>query len=225
MTFRNRLQYFLVKKLKISNKNAFVLIETGQIELNGNVIFTNIEINETDSIKYKNTLLQEAKKIIYIAYYKPRGIETTLNINIENNLFDALQLKECVFPVGRLDKESEGLLLLTNNGKIFDKTLRAENHIEKEYLVTVDKPIAEYFISQMATGVVIMGQTTKKAVVEKLTEFEFKIILIQGLNRQIRRMCYKLGYEVKKLVRIRIGPLILGDLAPNEMRYIDYPEN
>ena len=129
---------------------------------------------------------------------------------------------ESVFPVGRLDKESEGLLLLTNNGKIFDKTLRAENNIEKEYLVTVDKQITEYFICQMADGVIIMGQKTKKAVVEKLTDFEFRIILTQGLNRQIRRMCYKLGYEVEKLIRIRIGPVLLGDLAPSEIRYFDY---
>lgn len=222
MTFRSRLQYFLVKKLKISNKKAFHLIETGQIELNGIVIDSNIEITETDTIIFENVELQKAKKIIYIAYYKPRGIETTLNINIENNLFDALQLNESVFPVGRLDKESEGLLLLTNNGKIFDKTLRAENNIEKEYLVTVDKQITDNFISQMADGVVIMGQTTKNAIVEKLTDFEFKIILTQGLNRQIRRMCYKLGYEVKKLIRIRIGPILLGDLKPSEIRYFDY---
>ena len=221
MTFRNRIQYHLVKKLKISNKAAMVLIRTGQILVNEVITCENIEIAETDSLQYNDVLLQKGKKLIYIAFYKPRGIETTLNTTITDNLKTILPFKEAVYPVGRLDKDSEGLLLLTNDGKIFDKTLRQEHNIEKEYLVEVDKPISDEFLMTMATGVNILGKITKVAKLEKLTDFQFNIILTQGLNRQIRRMCYKLGYEVQKLVRIRIGEHKLEVLKPLEYRYLD----
>ncbi len=221
MTFRNRLQYFLVKKLGISNKEALFLIESGHIKINDKVVFLNFEISETDSISQNSVILKEAKILWYFAFYKPRGIETTLNTAIANNLLNILPTKEKVFPVGRLDKESEGLLLLTNDGKIFDKTLRAEFNVEKEYLVKVNKPITDCFLQEMANGVVIMGKKTKLAKVEKVTEFDFKIILTQGLNRQIRRMCYKLGYEVESLLRLRIGHISLENLKPNELRVIN----
>jgi 23S rRNA pseudouridine2604 synthase len=221
MTFRKRIQYLLVKKLSISNKAAIELIIRGQIAVNEVITYENVEISETDSLKYGSVFLQEAKKLIYIAFYKPRGIETTLNTEIANNLKDILTFEEPLFPVGRLDKESEGLLLLTNDGKIFDKTLKEENNIEKEYLVEVDKPISDEFLLKMASGVNILGKITKTAKLEKISEFQFKIILTQGLNRQIRRMCYKLGYEVLKLVRIRIGEHSLGSLKPLEYRYLN----
>lgn len=221
MTFRKRIQYHLVKKLNISNKVAIELIRNGQIAVNEVIIYENIEISETDSLKYGSVFLQEAKQLIYVAFYKPRGIETTLNTEIANNLKEILPFEESLFPVGRLDKESEGLLLLTNDGRIFDKTLRHENNIEKEYLVEVDKPISDEFLLKMASGVNILGKITKAAKLEKLTEFQFKIILTQGLNRQIRRMCYKLDYEVLKLVRIRIGNHKIEVLKPLEYRYLD----
>ncbi len=130
-----------------------------------------------------------------------------------------MQFKEELFPVGRLDKESEGLLILTNDGRTFDKTLRSEHQIEKEYLVTVDKEITEHFIVKMSSGINILGKMTLPCKVEQFDDFTFKIILIQGMNRQIRRMCYKLGYEVLQLIRIRIGEVSLGNLQPNEYRY------
>lgn len=221
MTFRNRLQYFLVKKLQISNKTALELIKTGQILFNDKICIENIEICETDSIKNDSQILQDGKKLIYIAFYKPRGIETTLNPNITDNLFSILPFKETVFPVGRLDKDSEGLLLLTNDGKIFDKTLRKEFQIEKEYLVKVDKPISQIFLEKMASGVSILGKTTLPAKIERIADLEFKIILVEGLNRQIRRMCYKLGYEVSFLKRIRIGKIEIDDLKPLEYKYLE----
>jgi 23S rRNA pseudouridine2604 synthase len=220
MTFRKRLQYFLVKKLKLSNKEAVNLISIGAITINNTFCNENIEILETDLIQYNGSVLQEGKKLVYIAFYKPRGIETTLNTKIANNLKDILPFNEALFPVGRLDKDSEGLLLLTNDGKIFDKTLRKEFEIEKEYLVEVNKAITTIFLQKMANGIEILGKTTLPSQIEQITESQFKIILTQGLNRQIRRMCYKIGYEVTKLVRIRIGNYTLGELNPLEYKYL-----
>ncbi len=219
MTFRKRLQYFLVKRLNISNKSALAFILEGKISMNGQIIFENVVLNLEDSVVFEGQILQEGKKFVYVAFYKPRGIETTLNQNIQDNLKDILPFKEKLFPVGRLDKESEGLLILTNDGRTFDKTLRSEYQTEKEYLVTVDKEINKDFIQKMPEGINILGKITLPCFVEKTGNFAFKIILIQGINRQIRRMCYKLGYEVLQLIRVRIGEVELGNLQPNEFRY------
>jgi 23S rRNA pseudouridine2604 synthase len=219
MTFRKRLQYFLVKRLNISNKSALKLILEGKTKINHKVVFENIIINSEDSVVFGEQVLQEGKKIIYVAFYKPRGIETTLNREIQDNLKDILPFKEELFPVGRLDKESEGLLILTNDGRTFDKTLRSEHQTEKEYLVKVDKEISEEFIRKMSEGINILGKMTLPCRVEKINNFTFKIILIQGINRQIRRMCYKLDYEVLQLIRVRIGEVVLENLQPNEYRY------
>ena len=216
MIFRKRLQYFLVKRLNISNKSALVLILEGKILVNDFSVFENIEINIQDKIVFDNQILQEGKQLIYIAFYKPRGIETTLNTEIPDNLKDILPFEENLFPVGRLDKESEGLLLLTNDGRTFDKTLRSEHQTEKEYLVKVNKVIDDDFVLKMSSGITILGKITLPCQVEKVDNFTFKIILIQGINRQIRRMCYKLGYEVLGLKRIRIGDILIGDLKPCE---------
>ena len=219
MTFRKRLQYLLVKRLNISNKNSLTLILEGKIKINGLFIFENIVLNLEDSVIFEEQILQEGKEFFYIAFYKPRGIETTLNIDIQDNLKDILPFKEALFPVGRLDKESEGLLILTNDGRVFDKTLRSEHQIEKEYVVKVDREIDEDFIQNMSSGINILGKITLPCRVEKIDSFSFRIILIQGINRQIRRMCYKLNYEVLQLIRVRIGDIKLEELKPNEFRY------
>lgn len=220
MTFRNRLQYFLVKRLQISNKKALELITLGECRVAGKQVFENVEIQAFQEIVWKEEILREEKKLHYIAFYKPVGIETTLNQTIPDNLQAILPFEEKLFPVGRLDKASEGLLLLTNDGRLFDKTLRKEHQTEKEYIVTVDKPITESFILQMSSGISIMGQTTLPCFVEAIDDYTFRIILVQGLNRQIRRMCYKLDYEVLSLKRIRIDQIHLGDLQPNEYREV-----
>lgn len=220
MTFRKRLQYLLVKRLQISNKNALALILEGKVFVNDIPALENVVINPEDSVVYEEQVLKEGKPFLYIAYYKPRGIETTLNLEIEDNLKAILPFEEELFPVGRLDKESEGLLILTNDGRLFDKTLRSEHQTEKEYLVTVDKTIDENFIQKMSEGITILGRKTLPCRVEKVNEFTFKIILIQGINRQIRRMCYKLDYEVLQLVRVRIGEVKLEDLVSNEFRFL-----
>ena len=219
MTFRKRLQYFLVKRLNISNKSALECISEGKTKINSKVVFDNIIVNPEDTVVFEGTVLQEGKQFFYIAFYKPRGIETTLNQEIQNNLKDILPFKEELFPLGRLDKESEGLLILTNDGRTFDKTLRSEYQIEKEYLVTVDKEITQNFIREMSEGIKILGKMTLPCRVVKIDDFTFKIILIQGINRQIRRMCYKLDYEVLRLIRVRIGEVRLENLRVNEFRY------
>ena len=221
MTFRKKIQYLLVKKLKISNKKAIVLMRDGRIKVNGIVCINNIIVDEIDEIQFENNIIQEGKKYIYIAFYKPKGIETTLNEHIIDNLKEIMPFNLEVFPVGRLDKDSEGLLLLTNNGKIFDKIVRKENAIEKEYIVTINKQIDSNFLQKMENGVEILTKMTLPCFIEKINDFQFKIILTQGLNRQIRRMCYKLGYEVTKLIRTRIGNIELKDLKPLEYRIID----
>jgi 23S rRNA pseudouridine2604 synthase len=221
VTFRKRLQYFLVKRVNISNRIALKFILEGKVSINGKMVFENIVINPEDSIVCEEQVLKEGKKFSYIAFYKPRGIETTLNCRIQSNLKDILPFEEVLFPVGRLDKESEGLLILTNDGRTFDKTLRSEYQTEKEYIVRINKEITEEFIQKMSEGINILGKTTLPCFVEKIDEYTFKIILIQGINRQIRRMCYKLDYEVLQLIRVRIGKVFLENLKPYEFRYFN----
>jgi 23S rRNA pseudouridine2604 synthase len=221
MTFRNRLQYLLVLRLQISNKEALNLIISGKVLVNGSIAKSNCELIQTDEVIYEGKVLQEAKKLIYIAFYKPRGIETTLNVAIEDNLKAILPFEADIFPVGRLDKESEGLLLLTNDGTVYDKILRNENKTEKDYIVQVDKPITSEFLETMSDGIVIMGKKTLPCQLIQIDDFAFKITLIQGLNRQIRRMCYKLDYEVLSLKRVRIGDVNLENLKAGEYRILE----
>jgi 23S rRNA pseudouridine2604 synthase len=139
-----------------------------------------------------------------LALNKPRGIECTTNLNVKNNIVSFVNHKERIFPIGRLDKDSEGLILMTNDGDIVNKILRAKNNHEKEYIVKVNQPISEKFLNKMRNGVPILDTVTRKCHVEMIDKLSFKIILTQGLNRQIRRMCEFLGYEVVSLKRIRI---------------------
>lgn len=190
-----------------------------KVKINGKVISSNPEVEPEDEIVVGEKIVQSAKNFKYLAYYKPCGIETTLNPEIPDNLINILPYPD-VFPVGRLDKASEGLIILTDDGRYYDKILRKENKTEKEYLVRVDKPITEAFIENMASGIKIMGKMTLPCEIMRVSEMEFRIILIQGLNRQIRRMCYKLGYEVLFLQRIRIGKVFLDNLTPGMWREI-----
>ena len=221
MTFRHRLQYLLVVRLQISNKEALKLIFSGEISVNNIAVKANCEIGETDDVVFEGKVLKESKKLIYVAFYKPRGIETTLNEVISDNLKNILPFSDSIFPVGRLDKASEGLLLLTNDGTLYDKMLRNENKVEKEYLVKVDRKIDQNFIHLMENGIMIMGKTTLPCKVMPIDDFTFSIILVQGLNRQIRRMCYKLHYEVVRLVRVRIDEIQLGDLTAGTYRFLE----
>lgn len=217
MGFSTKLQYFLVRQLGISNREVRQLLMEKKVKINGNVVSSNPEVEPEDEIKVDGKIVQAAKTFKYLAYYKPRGVEATLNPEIPDNLIKILPFSD-VFPVGRLDKASEGLLILTDDGRYYDKILRKENKTEKEYLVRVDKPITEEFIENMASGIKIMGKMTLPCEVMRVSDMEFRIVLVQGLNRQIRRMCYKLGYEVLFLQRIRIGNVFLDKLEPGMWR-------
>lgn len=223
MSFRNKLQYFLVRKLRISNKEVQTLLLNKKIWVNGNQTGSNVKIEPEDEIIYQNVILQNSKVFTTIAFYKPRGIETTLNKKINDNLASILPFDD-VFPIGRLDKDSEGLLLLSNDGRIYDRILRNENKTEKEYVVKVNRPFDNEFLDKMVNGIEIMGKTTLPCMINRVDNVTFKIILTQGLNRQIRRMCHKLGYEVTFLLRKRIGNLNIENLKPLEWRLIDKHE-
>jgi len=221
MSYRDKLQYLLVKKLNISNIQAKEIILSNIVLVNTVNVCDNIIISETDTVFYNNEIIQAGKKLIYVALYKPRGIECTLNEKIDQNLATIINFNEKLFPVGRLDKDSEGLLILTNDGYYFNKTINPSSEVEKEYIVTVNKSITQEFIIEMSKGVEILGQITLPCKMEFLNEFTFKIILVQGLNRQIRRMCFKLNYMVNSLKRVRIGKIHLENLQPKEFRMID----
>lgn len=220
MSYRDKLQYLLVKRMQISNAKAKEIISANIVLVNTKKINENIFINETDRVELNGKIIQEAKKFIYVALHKPKGIECTLNTEIPNNLISFIHFSEKLFPVGRLDKESEGLLILTNDGLLFNKTINPKSEVEKEYIVTVNKILTDDFINLMSRGVDILGQTTLPCYVKKIDDFTFQIILVQGLNRQIRRMCYKLDYLVTSLKRIRIGNVYLNNLPVGEGRII-----
>jgi 23S rRNA pseudouridine2604 synthase len=218
------LKYFIVQKLNLSNKDAINYILSERVLVNGKKGTLSQELIPEDEVQVDGQVVRVPRKNVYIAYHKPRGIESTTNTAVENNLANALSLTDGIYPVGRLDKESEGLMLLTNDGQALFKILHAKKHQEKEYLVTVDKPLTQHALDCLATGIVIMGQKTRPAVVRQVDEITFNITLTQGLNRQIRRMCYKLGYQVEKLVRTRIMTLELGNLPLAEWRNLNQKE-
>ncbi|RDC62501.1 pseudouridine synthase [Adhaeribacter pallidiroseus] len=218
------LKHFVVQKLQVSNQQAITYILAGRVRVNGSNGQLQQALQPEDEVTFEGQVIKEPKAFVYLAYNKPRGIESTLNTHVENNLTHALNLNQRVFPIGRLDKESEGLMLLTNDGTVLYKTIHAKIHQEKEYLVSVDRPLTPEALQHLATGIMIMGKQTRPAVVAQINTHAFRIILNQGLNRQIRRMCYKLGYQVQQLIRTRIVNLELGGLEPGEWRYLSQPE-
>ena len=213
---------FLIKQVPTSTKLAISIIQDKRVFINHIPAYQQQLISNQDYITFDEKVIQEARPNFYIAYYKPRGIECTMSLDIKNNLSEALpSLPKPFFPIGRLDKESEGLLLLTNDGYFYRQIAPPDTFKEKEYIVKVDKKIVDEMIQQLASGIVIMGKKTRPAEAFKLDDFTFRIILTQGLNRQIRRMCYKLGYEVESLKRIRIMAIELRNLNPGEFYVLD----
>ena len=203
-----------------SRREADKYIEQGNVFINGKKAKVGEQVSERDTVVVNGQIIEPktAEDAIYIAFNKPVGIVSTTDSGEKDNMIDYISYGERIFPVGRLDKESQGLIFLTSNGDIVNKILRAGNKHEKEYIVTVNKPITDQFIDGMAGGVPILGETTKKCAVTKETAFIFRIILIQGLNRQIRRMCEYFGYEVIKLERVRIMNVTLKGLPVGEWR-------
>jgi len=201
-----RINKFLSEAGYCSRRAADKLIEENRVTINGKVPEVGTKITSKDEIRVDGELVNaRTEKPIYILFNKPVGIVCTTDNRVEkDNIIDFINYPKRIFPIGRLDKPSEGLILLTNDGDIVNKILRARNNHEKEYIVRVDKPITRDFIQKMSAGVPILDTITRECEVEPLGRFEFRIILTQGLNRQIRRMCEYLGYEVQQLRRIRI---------------------
>ncbi|MFY7665578.1 23S rRNA pseudouridine(2604) synthase RluF, partial [Flavobacterium sp.] len=206
-----------------SRREADKLVAEGRVRINDSLAEPGSQVAESDVVYVDGKSIKLQQKNVYLAFYKPVGIETTTNQNVRNNVIDYIKYPERIFPIGRLDKASEGLLLLTNDGDIVNKILRSRNNHEKEYTVTVNKPITERFISRMTNGVPILDTVTKKCKVTQISQYVFKIVLTQGLNRQIRRMCEYLGYEVTALKRIRIMNIVL-DLPVGKFRELRVDE-
>lgn len=221
-TNEKRLNKYISESGFCSRRGADKLIEANRVTINGEIPELGTKVKPGDVVKVDGKAIAASAKNksdrIYIAYNKPIGITCTTESHVRGNIIDAINHKERIFPIGRLDKPSEGLIFLTSDGDIVNKILRAENAHDKEYIVTVDKPISERFIERMSRGVPILGTITKPCIVRVKSRFVFTIILTQGLNRQIRRMCEYLGYEVKKLKRSRIMSVELGQLKPGQWR-------
>lgn len=207
-----------------SRREAEKLIIGGKVTINGKPTQLGNRVFEGDKVMVNGELLKSKPKTLYIAYNKPIGIVCTTDSKERYNIVKAIGHTERLFPIGRLDKPSEGLIFLTNDGDIVNKILRAGNNHEKEYIVTVNKPISKEFIQKMSNGLPILGTVTKNCFVEQLNKNTFKIILTQGLNRQIRRMCEYLDYEVTKLKRTRIMNVNLGNLAVDQWRELTSEE-
>lgn len=207
-----------------SRREAEKLIVAGRVTINGNDTKLGNRVFPGDEVKIDGKLLREPPRTIYIALNKPKGIVCTTDSKESKNIIDFINHPQRLFPIGRLDKPSEGLIFLTNDGDIVNKILRAGNKHEKEYLVTVDKPITPEFLQKMSEGVPILGTITQKCKLEQVAEQQFKIWLTQGLNRQIRRMCEHFGFEVKKLRRTRIMNVALGKLKIGEWRELSSHE-
>lgn len=222
---KTRINKFLSEAGYCSRRAADKLIEERRVTINGSVPEMGAKIVEGDEVCVDGELICKGKeKSVYLAFHKPVGIVCTTDTRVEkDNIIDYIGYPKRIFPVGRLDKPSEGLIFLTNDGDIVNKILRARNNHEKEYIVTVNRPITRKFIQQMSNGVPILETITRKCEVEQMSKFTFRIILTQGLNRQIRRMCEFLDYRVKKLKRVRIMNIEL-DLPVGKWRDLSKKE-
>ncbi|SDB67027.1 ribosomal large subunit pseudouridine synthase F [Flavobacteriaceae bacterium MAR_2010_188] len=225
-----RLNKYLSEAGFCSRREADRLIDAGRVTINGVVPEMGTKVTPEDIVKVDGKEIKNSdEKSVYLAFNKPVGIVCTTDTRVEkDNIIDYINYEKRIFPIGRLDKMSEGLILLTDDGDIVNKILRASNNHEKEYLVTVDKPISQTFLKRMSGGIPILDTVTKECKVEKISSQTFKIILTQGLNRQIRRMCEFLDYEVQSLERVRIMNIKLDvpsgkyrDLSAGELKELN----
>ena len=222
-----RINKFLSEKGPYSRRGVDKLIEEKRITVNDKVVKLGTKVSLNDKIKIDGELVfkpKKKRKNIYLLFNKPIGIECTTNQDVNNNIIDFIGYPSRLFPVGRLDKDSEGLIFLTNDGDIVNKVLRSERNNEKEYIVKVNKKITKEFINKMSKGVKIKNIQTKPCTIKKINNYTFQIILTQGLNRQIRKMCALFEYKVKSLVRTRIMDIKLGNLKVGKYRKFTFEE-
>ena len=219
-----RLNKFISETGVCSRREADKWIEAGRVTLNGVPAALGHKVALGDEVRIDGNLIGAKQEAIYIALNKPVGITCTTEAQVEDNIVQFVGHSERIFPVGRLDKDSEGLILLTNDGDIVNEILRSENEHEKEYVVSVNRPITDLSLKMLADGVKIMGVRTKPCKVERVDAETFRLVLTQGLNRQIRRMCSALGYRVRRLQRVRIINIHVGALRAGEWRYLSADE-
>jgi len=215
-----RLNKYISETGVCSRREADKWIAAGRVTCNGQTAALGTQVAGGDEVRIDGDLIGVKKKQIYIALNKPVGIICTTETDVNDNIIEHIGYPERIFPVGRLDRDSEGLILLTNDGDIVNEILRSENNHEKEYVVWVDRPISELSLQMMAGGVKIMGEVTKPSKVTRIDAQTFRIILTQGLNRQIRRMCSALGYKAQRLQRVRIMNIHLGNLKSGQWRHL-----
>jgi 23S rRNA pseudouridine2604 synthase len=219
-----RLNKFISETGVCSRREADAWIEAGRVSVNGAVAQLGTQVNEGDEVRVDGRPVGEKRQRVYIALNKPVGITCTTERQVEGNIVDFVGHPERIFPIGRLDKDSDGLILLTSDGDIVNEILRSEHNHEKEYVVTVDKPLTGEFLAGMAGGVRILDTRTKPCRVTPVAKNTFRIVLTQGLNRQIRRMCEVFGYEVRRLQRVRIINVHLGNLKLGQWRNLTEAE-
>ncbi|WP_307411679.1 23S rRNA pseudouridine(2604) synthase RluF [Neobacillus ginsengisoli] len=219
-----RINKFISESGKTSRRGADKLISEGRVTINGKIAKIGSQVEPGDDVRVSGNPIRMARNYVYIALNKPVGITSTTEKNVKGNIIDLVNHPLRIFNIGRLDKDSDGLILLTNDGDIVNEILRAENKHEKEYIVTVDKPITPEFLKRMASGVEILNTKTLPCEVTQLSKYVFQIILTQGLNRQIRRMCEALGYDVLRLQRTRIMNIHLGNLPIGQWRDLSKKE-
>lgn len=219
-----RLNKYISETGYCSRREADKLVESGIVTVDGVKAVIGMKVSDGQEVRINGKKISKEEELVYIALNKPVGITCTTEKKVKGNIVDFIGHEKRIFHIGRLDKDSEGLILLTNDGDIVNKILRAGNNHEKEYIVTVNKVINEEFINSMSSGVPILGTITKKCLVKKIGDRTFNIILTEGMNRQIRRMCEVLGYDVVKLKRIRIMNIKLGDLKIGQWRNLSENE-
>lgn len=213
-----RINRYLAEHGICSRRKADTLVEEGKVFINGKRAVLGQTVEESDAIEVEGRFLGETPEHRTIAYHKPIGVITTVDPTRSNSVVSRLGISERLFPIGRLDVASSGLLLLTNDGDLAEAICHPRYEHEKEYEVEVDKPLTPMFLSKMSEGVMVLGKPTKHAMLVPLTSHTFRITLTEGRNRQIRRMCEKLGYDVRRLIRIRVMNILLGRLAPGQWR-------
>lgn len=220
-----RLNKFISEAGVASRRAADRMVEEGRVSINGRTAVVGDKVFDGDTVEVDGKPVTKVEEDIILAFHKPRGIVCTSNPEDKDNVIDFINYPKRIYSIGRLDKDSEGLLLMTNNGELANQVMRSRGEHEKEYIVTVDRPIDKEFVRAMSNGVPILeDRITKKCFVEKTGEREFRIILKQGLNRQIRRMCEYFGYDVKRLVRVRVMNVELGDLKAGRYRDLSKKE-
>lgn len=219
-----RINKFLSEAGVCSRREADRYIEEGKVKIDGKVAEMGSKVTKDNLVTFFDKPVKKEEKLVLIAFNKPVGIVCTTDRSEPENIIDYINYGMRIYPVGRLDKDSEGLILLTNDGNIVNKILRAENNHEKEYVVTVNKEITLDFIKNMSNGVPILDTITKPCKIDQIDKYSFKIILTQGLNRQIRRMCEHLGYRVVNLRRVRIMNIQLGRLKTGDFRNVTEKE-